>query len=868
MRVSKLVSPIWGVNFPLIASEIQHGATAALTYLESQPSLVEFIDSHPSALEYLHHEQSIADLNSLSWILLLQRIYGTSYYDLLSRLQSIASFCSRFIELYGDGPVTLLHAPARINILGEHIDYVSYLPTASLTLGSREHDMLMLFRESEIPKIRGASTNSEYPPFDFNFGDEPSDSNASDAQTDWLTYLSKHPAGAPHWANYVKGGVEFTRFKFGTKIRKGFDFLIDSTIPAGSGASSSSALVVLAAAASRESNQITYTAGELAHDASKAEWYVCTRGGAMDHITICLAQSQQAVLINYKSARARSIPHPAGRFRWVTFFSLPAEKSRAVMAEYNERAAVSRVVIPALVEAWRVNEPERYRTWQQTITSLEAGSSTAIDVAEGLIGTLPAALTLDQVEEISPAAVSELRRSFPALVGQRSIVPLQVRARALHHLGEIRRVDRATAILEAMSQVGVRQDEADSSMRALGKLLDESHASLRDLYGVSTPDLEALIEIIRSDANVFGARLMGGGFGGNVLALTRESSVPALGNRVQNEYYRPRERNAVEEGSIMISTPGDGLRRLEPEIVWRETLEGFNSAGNQSKYLNDVVSMLDHISVAESATEVLPIIVAAGKGLRAQRTGLEVAKPLAQVLGVPSILHVIRNIRTALEKAHDPIVIVSPDTEAAVRAALAREEVSYVLQEQSLGTGDAVLAAGDALTGFEGRVLVVWSTQPAIRSQTIRRAITIANLFDEYDMVLPTTFKQSPYAPLVRDEQGQVKTAHETHLEEFQRPQFGETNIGLFLLKGKPMFEALRELRTRYWDGSRQCYDRPGGELGFPNELINAFAKKQTGVFACPIADSGEEQGIKELADIARCEKIIVAYRQSSESPN
>ena len=81
------------------------------------------------------------------------------------------------------------------------------------------------------------------------------------------------------------------------------------------------------------------------------------------------------------------------------------------------------------------------------------------------------------------------------------------------------------------------------------------------------------------------------------------------------------------------------------------------------------------------------------------------------------------------------------------------------------------------------------------------------------------------------------------------------------------MFEALRELRTRYWDGSRKCYDRPAGELGFPNELIKAFVKKQTGVFACPIADSGEEQGIKELVDIARCEKIIVAYRQASESP-
>jgi hypothetical protein len=40
-----------------------------------------------------------------------------------------------FLDHYGDSPVSLLRAPARIGLLGEHIDYVSYLPTASLTFG-------------------------------------------------------------------------------------------------------------------------------------------------------------------------------------------------------------------------------------------------------------------------------------------------------------------------------------------------------------------------------------------------------------------------------------------------------------------------------------------------------------------------------------------------------------------------------------------------------------------------------------------------------------------------------------------------------------------------------------------------------------
>jgi bifunctional N-acetylglucosamine-1-phosphate-uridyltransferase/glucosamine-1-phosphate-acetyltransferase GlmU-like protein len=211
-------------------------------------------------------------------------------------------------------------------------------------------------------------------------------------------------------------------------------------------------------------------------------------------------------------------------------------------------------------------------------------------------------------------------------------------------------------------------------------------------------------------------------------------------------------------------------------------------------------------------------------------------------------------------------VIVSPGTETEVRTALGDEEVNYVLQKQAFGTGDAVLCAENVLSGFDGEVLVVWSTQPAIRPETIRRTLTLATLFSEYEMVLPTSLKRFPYAPLLRDENGRVKTAHETHLEKFQRPPFGETNIGLFALKSKSMFETLGNLKSRYWNESSKLYDRPGGELGFPNELINTLCERENGVFACPIADSGEEQGIKELDDITRCEKIILEQRHENRS--
>jgi bifunctional N-acetylglucosamine-1-phosphate-uridyltransferase/glucosamine-1-phosphate-acetyltransferase GlmU-like protein len=226
------------------------------------------------------------------------------------------------------------------------------------------------------------------------------------------------------------------------------------------------------------------------------------------------------------------------------------------------------------------------------------------------------------------------------------------------------------------------------------------------------------------------------------------------------------------------------------------------------------------------------------------------------ILDTPAILHVLQNLRMAFGETRKPIVIVSPETEAQVRS-LIKEDVTFVVQPQARGTADAVMWAQKQMQGFRGRALVIWSTQPVIQPNTMRRSLKLAALFPGFEMVVPTTYKPRPYAPLLRNEQGRVQTARETYLEKLDQPEFGETNIGMFILKSEAMFRALTDLKRHYWNETDQRYERLGGELGFPNELINYFAAQTDGVFACPIADSREEQGIKTLADVAHCERFI-----------
>jgi galactokinase/CTP:molybdopterin cytidylyltransferase MocA len=774
----------------------------------------------------------------------------------------LSKLCDAFFERFGDGDVSLLRAPARINILGEHIDYVSYLPTASLTFGSRERDALMLYRKGREAEIRAASTDPAFASSSFLLHEDSIEPFGDDVVKSWLAFLAQHGTPKPHWHNYIKGAVNFARGKFGNQIVTGFDCVIDSNIPAGGGASSSSALVVLAGTAIREVNGVSFTAAELAHDSSMAEWYIGTRGGSMDHTTICLAEASSAVLINYSTSQTKRLALPDKRFAWLTFFSKPANKGHEVMLEYNERAAISRLLIPAFIEGWREIDPQRYRAWGDAINSFNNGSLAALDSLESLLMTLPETISIASLQSENPEVFLQFKGSFPALLNETARWPLPIRTRALHHLGEVRRVAMAQQTLESIQEESTPETRS-VAMRKIGELSNESHASLRDLYNVSTNEVEQIIGIVRSDPNVLGARLMGGGFGGNVLVLTTRAHADSLIERVQTEYYTPQGRNGADEGSVMISTPGQGLAHVNWDDIWRETFVHVNSLGAKAEScVGNLQALLDVLPVEVDPQDVWPVIVAAGKGARAAESGLSVPKPLALIASKPAIVHVLDNIRAGLGQTRPPVVIVSPETEAPIRDQLKHYEVTFVTQPEPLGTGDAVLHAQKVMRDFDGLALVVWSTQPVIRAATFKRAAKLAQLFDAYEMVIPTTLRAAPYAPIRRNEMGAVESAGETHLENAEPLDFGETNIGMFLLRNETMFAVLRELRERFWNESQGRYDRSRGELGFPNEMINYLAQRSNGVIAGPIADWREEQGIKKLADVSACASFITALQE------
>lgn len=109
-------------------------------------------------------------------------------------------------------------------------------------------------------------------------------------------------------------------------------------------------------------------------------------------------------------------------------------------------------------------------------------------------------------------------------IDQLEQLPDVLRRRARHVFQEDQRVERAVAQLR------------EGNLAEVGRLFNESHASMRDDYEISIPEINFLVETAIAQPGVFGARLTGGGFGGSMVILAVNGKGREVANRVLETY--------------------------------------------------------------------------------------------------------------------------------------------------------------------------------------------------------------------------------------------------------------------------------------------------------------------------------------------
>jgi len=272
---------------------------------------------------------------------------------------------------------------------------------------------------------------------------------------------------------------------------RGADLAITSEVPLGSGLSSSAALEVSTAWALLSSSQIGIDRTSVAQICQKAEHvYAETMCGIMDQFISCHGRAGHALMLDCRSLDFQLVPIPA-QVRLMVCNTMV--KHEHASGGYNTRRR---------------------------------------ECEEGFHGL---AQVLPEIRALRDVTRDELEKH------RHGLSPV-IYKRVRHVVTENDRVKEAASALER------------GDMAKLGKLMADSHHSLRDDYEVSTPELDLMVELANGQEGVYGARMTGGGFGGCTINLVDAAHAEGVQQRLERNY----EAKTDLKPTILICQASDG----------------------------------------------------------------------------------------------------------------------------------------------------------------------------------------------------------------------------------------------------------------------------------------------------------------------
>jgi len=418
-------------------------------------------------------------------------VYGDDPQLLSAQVERYQQDLNIFVTRYGPGPVTVFHAPGRVNLIGEHTDYNhGYVMPMAL-----DKDVLILARPRQDQIVNLCNVEPSFGSRQFRIAQE----------------IPAQPVG--DWANYAQGPAQLLEQEWGPGLR-GYDALIDGAmpqgVPRGAGLSSSSALTVAHAVTLVGLNGIKLEGPALAEACGRAEWYVGTRGGIMDQFISVLARRDHALFLDCRPTPdvpgryvMRHVPIPAGYAIVVADSSI---RHRNTGPHFNRRVAEGRIGVRLL--------QQRY----PGITHLRDVESVPWADLEPL---LPEIIHSDELRAQGIDPESILDHGVSAQTDT-----FFVRCRCRHVITENQRVLKSVEVL------------GEGDIMAFGQLMNEAHASARDDYDISTPEIEALVRLAKAFSGTAGARLTGAGWGGCIVALVEQGGIEAFRHHLARGYRR------------------------------------------------------------------------------------------------------------------------------------------------------------------------------------------------------------------------------------------------------------------------------------------------------------------------------------------
>lgn len=283
-----------------------------------------------------------------------------------------------------------------------------------------------------------------------------------------------HEKHGQEWVNYPLGIFDqFT--KQDHQILSGLELLYSGTIPHGAGLSSSASIEMVTAVAVNDLFSFGLPMSELATLSQRAEnEFVGMNCGIMDQFAVGLGKEDHAVFLDTETLDYELVALQLGNHKLI--ISNTNKQRKLTDSKYNERRSECEQALEYLNQS--------YGHFQN-------------------------------LGKIEYSRFLEIQESIPDEV---------LRKRARHVITEDKRVIEAKESLNS------------GDLQTFGRLMNESHDSLRDDYQVTGTELDTLVEEARKVEGVLGSRMTGAGFGGCTVSLVREDRIEQFISQVQENY--------------------------------------------------------------------------------------------------------------------------------------------------------------------------------------------------------------------------------------------------------------------------------------------------------------------------------------------
>jgi len=503
--------------------------------------------------------------------------------------------CARALRVFGDvhGPdreVLVIRTAGRVNILGTHIDHRG----GSVNPVAVNHLWLIAApREDDLVAARNVES-SQFPDEQFRIRQcLPAGEQVEDWDSWCLAEIEKRKDDPSiTWSNYIRAAVLYLQNvhmdgsgAFRPPIR-GMDMVFYGNIPRAVGLSSSSAVVVATAEAVARLNSLEISRTDMVRHCGYAEWYVGTRGGSSDHAAIIFAEPNAILHAAAFATSVETVPVPAGYSLVLANSLIEAKKQVGARSAFNSRVAAYIFGLMLI--------KKQFPQYADKLEHLRDVNRDTLGVGESeiyrIVRSLPISARRDELLRELPEDEHKMRRVFrshdePAegypirqvcLYGIGECIRADMVSQCLHsgnvgRFGELMNIshdgDRVTRLVDG-TRVPIDNSYPDERIDALIRDLESGDPQPVERaclwrqgggYNVSLPELDTLVDIALATPGVVGAKLVGAGMGGCIVAIVKSEQAQTVVDNMVEQYYLPRSLPLAAE----VITPLGGLHTFE-----------------------------------------------------------------------------------------------------------------------------------------------------------------------------------------------------------------------------------------------------------------------------------------------------------------